>query len=431
MTGPSPAHASPAPAAWTLPVAVRPLEAAKALGAPQLFWAREAEGVSLAGFGIADTRRGDDLRGGLLESLERDVQLRQRAGGQRLPPLVWLGGVGFGAAPSRDPRWTGFGQVRFQLPRLAVWSEGDASFVTAFAADASEARAAADRARARLGEARVPAAPSGPGRAPTLRRPGDAGGWHELHARAMAAIASGALSKVVLARPVDLEGALSGPIPVLERLGEDGRQGTLFAFQGEGDAWFVGLTPETLVRVRDGVVSTEAIAGTARTGLGEALLSDERMLREQGAVVSAIRDALSPLCDRLEVPSRPELLSLRDLVHLRTPVEGHLREGVSLDAVVRALHPTPATGGTPRERALPFLAEHEGFDRGWYAGALGGVGPMGLHLSVGLRSALLHPGGARLFVGAGVVAGSTAQVEWDETEAKALPMLRAVGLTGG
>ena len=59
------------------------------------------------------------------------------------------------------------------------------------------------------------------------------------------------------------------------------------------------------------------------------------------------------------------------------------------------------------------------------------MGPDGLHLSVGLRSALIHPGGARLFVGAGVVAGSTADAEWEETEAKARPMLRAVGVVHG
>src|SRR5690606_24774561 len=287
---------------------------------------------------------------------------------------------------------SGFGGVRFQLPRLSVWRVGDASYVTAFADDPAQARAAAEDAQAKLdGRGQGPA--SGGVGALATRRPGDPEAWRTLHARAIEAIDQGALSKVVLARPVDLEGELEGLVPVLTRLDEDGQQGTLFAFQGEGDAWFVGLTPEVLVRVTEGVVRTEAIAGTARAGEGASLLTDERMRREQGAVVTAIREALEPLCDRLEIPEAPGLLQLRDLVHLRTPIEGHLREGVSLDQVVRALHPTPATGGSPREAALPFLAAHEGFDRGWYAGALGGVGPMGLHLSVALRSALLHPGG--------------------------------------
>ncbi|HLT30600.1 MAG TPA: isochorismate synthase [Myxococcaceae bacterium] len=429
MTHPAAAPEVPGEA-WTLPLGeVRPLAAAQVLGPPSLYWARETDGQSIAGFGVAATLGPVGGDAALLDRLTADVQRRrERAPGTRLPPLVWLGGLGFGPSAVKDPRWEPFGTARFQLPRLAIWRAEGGSHVTAFDADPDRARTRAEEVVARLGAARLSDAeppPASPG--PGARVEVDRAGWQALHARALATIASGALEKVVLARPIDLEGDGGGLIPVLARLEADGQQGTLFAFEGTPGTWFVGLSPELLVRVEDRVVFTEAIAGTARQGAGDSLLSDERMLREQGAVVEAIRAGLTPLCEELRIPDRPGLLTLRDLVHLRTPVEGRLREGTSLDAVVASLHPTPATGGTPRARALAFLSEHEGLDRGWYAGALGGVGPRGLHLSVGLRSALLHPGGVRLFVGAGVVAGSTADFEWLETETKARPMMRAVG----
>jgi isochorismate synthase EntC len=91
------------------------------------------------------------------------------------------------------------------------------------------------------------------------------------------------------------------------------------------------------------------------------------------------------------------------------------------------MHPTPAVGGTPRDRALGFLCEHEELDRGWYAAPVGWVGPGRMHLMVGLRSALVKERWARLFVGGGIVRGSDPEAEWRETKMKALAMLRALG----
>jgi isochorismate synthase EntC len=100
---------------------------------------------------------------------------------------------------------------------------------------------------------------------------------------------------------------------------------------------------------------------------------------------------------------------------------------VALSEVVSALHPTPAVGGVPRDRALRFLAEHEDLDRGWYAGPVGWVGDGAAELAVAIRSAMFRGGQADLFVGAGVVAGSTAEGEWLETEAKSFTLLEAIG----
>jgi menaquinone-specific isochorismate synthase len=89
-----------------------------------------------------------------------------------------------------------------------------------------------------------------------------------------------------------------------------------------------------------------------------------------------------------------------------------------LDILAR-LHPTPAVGGTPREAAIPRIRELENFPRGLYAGAIGWIDARGDgEFFVGLRSALIDGAGARLYAGAGIVAGSSPAREYDETEMK-------------
>ncbi|HVL28067.1 MAG TPA: chorismate-binding protein, partial [Acidimicrobiales bacterium] len=96
-------------------------------------------------------------------------------------------------------------------------------------------------------------------------------------------------------------------------------------------------------------------------------------------------------------------------------------------ALVAALHPTPAVGGSPRDAALAAIAELEGFDRGLYAGPVGWVDRRGDgDWAVALRCARVDGRRAVLSAGAGIVAGSDPEQEWTETQAKLEPMLRAL-----
>jgi menaquinone-specific isochorismate synthase len=200
-----------------------------------------------------------------------------------------------------------------------------------------------------------------------------------------------------------------------------------FLFRAPDGAAFLGATPETLCRVEGRHLETEALAGSAAPAQAGALGGSDKDLREHEAVVRYILRALKPLTERLEADAEPALLTLKNVAHLRTGIRAELREGVGVAELVAALHPTPAVGGTPRERALEFLVEHEALDRGWYAGPVGWVGPGRAHQMVALRSARIQGSRARLFVGAGIVAGSSAEAEWRETEMKSLAMLRALG----
>ena len=179
-----------------------------------------------------------------------------------------------------------------------------------------------------------------------------------------------------------------------------------------------------------------AIAGSAPRGidaeedarLAAGLLASDKDREEHAVVVAMLRDALGPIVERLDVAPEPGILALRDIQHLVTPMEGLLREETGILALAERLHPTPAVGGEPRGAALDLIAEHEGFDRGWYAGPVGWLGADGDgELMVALRCGLVDGQRATLFAGCGIVADSDPSREWEESRIKLRPVASALG----
>ncbi len=261
--------------------------------------------------------------------------------------------------------------------------------------------------------------------------------WREAVEAALAAIAQERLHKVVLARAeVRRFPAAPDPVAVLEALYRRHPEAYCFLYEPTPGVAFVGASPELLTRVGPkGRLATAALAGTAPRGatpqedaaLGKALRQSDKDRREHALVVEAIRRALEPLTLALEVPTSPRLRRLPQVQHLETPIQGTLRPGVGLLQVAEALHPTPALGGMPREAALRFIARHEPVPRGWYAAPLGILFPDGTgELAVGIRSALLLGERVVLYAGAGIVAGSDPDREWDETALKMTTMREAL-----
>jgi menaquinone-specific isochorismate synthase len=182
-------------------------------------------------------------------------------------------------------------------------------------------------------------------------------------------------------------------------------------------------------------LETESLAGSAPRGvsasedamLGGELLRSEKDRREHKLVFDSICRRLQPLGLTLEFPSEPVLRKLANVQHLSTPLRATLPENVRLLDVLSRLHPTPAVGGSPREAAVPKIREIEGFSRGLYAGALGWLNARGGgEFFVGLRAALVDGVTARLFAGAGIVAGSSPEKELAETELKFRAMEEAL-----
>lgn len=393
------------------------------------YWEQPSEGIAAAALGSAAVRTADDAVGAfaLIEELARPQAIALRGALPAVGP--WFGGVAFDLQKRSTGAWSGFPTARWVLPELLLVSTPSGTALTAFAALSGEDLAATHGRLERQLHATAQRLS-----APARFREGtsiralreDRGDWNRLIETALHAIDGERLTKVVAARDIAVECASPVPIPtVLDRLRRAGPNCTTFLVRGEDGAAFVGATPELLCAVEDRRLNTVALGGS-RMG-DDPTWPTEKELREHGAIVDFIAQGLRPICTELVVADGPHELRLSRLSHLQTPIHGSLRDGAGIADVVQALHPTPAVGGAPRIRALEFLREHEGLERGWYAGAVGWIGPGRAELRVALRCALIRHDQAQVFVGAGIVAGSTAEAEWSETSAKARTALAALG----
>jgi isochorismate synthase len=263
--------------------------------------------------------------------------------------------------------------------------------------------------------------------------------WMDMVEKAIEKIRHGTFEKVVLARDVEL--ALDDPTETfditstLQRLRENYPGAYVFAIQ-RGESFFIGATPERLVLAQDGKIHTMALAGSVRRGetevedtqLGVELLQSEKNINEHVIVVSMVQEALKNHCTNVQVSASPQLLKLKNLQHLQTPITGDLIPGRCILDVMSELHPTPAVGGFPRDAALKEIRNTEKLDRGWYAGPLGWIGSSGHgEFAVALRSGLVERTRAALFAGCGIVSNSEPQIEYAESWWKFEVMVRGLG----
>ena len=199
----------------------------------------------------------------------------------------------------------------------------------------------------------------------------------------------------------------------------------------------VGTSPEVLVRVEDGKITSRPLAGTRRRGktpaedldLERELLADPKERAEHVMLVDLGRNDVG----RVARPGSVSVERLLDVeryshvMHLSSTVSGDLAEGLSgLDAL-RAAFPAGTVSGAPKIRAMEIIAALEPDRRGPYAGALGYVGFGGnVDLAITLRTVVIAGGEAFVQAGAGVVAGSIPEREYEETLAKAGAMFEAI-----
>jgi isochorismate synthase len=267
------------------------------------------------------------------------------------------------------------------------------------------------------------------------RRP-DVEDWNRLVGLFAGAVGRGRIDKVVLARRVDLVARIELDVPnALRRLAASAPESTIYAFRRAGRT-FLGATPERLVWTDGREFRTAAVAGSIERGATAAedaafaanLLASDKDREEHAVVVAAIAEGLAPITERLEIAPGPTVMELRHVQHLVTPIEGTLREQAGLLSLAGRLHPTPAVGGEPRDLALPLIDEHEGFDRGWYAGPIGWLGADGDgEMWVALRCGVVERTRASLFAGCGIVADSDPEREWDESRIKLRAVVSALG----
>ncbi len=295
---------------------------------------------------------------------------------------------------------------------------------------------AADQARDLASLCKTPPpTPAAPPNRITVTPARSADWWCELVASATKAMREAGpegLRKVVLARELIVEAdAPFDRAAVLARL--RAAYPGCFLFHVDG---FVGASPELLVSRSGDVVRAQPMAGTAPRGgdpttdarLGAALLASPIYRHEHQITIDMVHDTLLPWCSYLDYEAEPSVVGVANVQHLATLVEGRLSQPApSILELVAALHPTPAVNGWPRAAARAWIAEHEGFDRGRYAGAVGWVDAHGNGTwAVSIRCADISGTTARLCAGNGIVADSDPATELAETQAKLQALLGAL-----
>ena len=259
--------------------------------------------------------------------------------------------------------------------------------------------------------------------------------WEKVVAEGIARIGAGEVEKVVLAR--DIHARSTAPIDprrLLTRLAE--RYPGCWTFNVDG---LLGATPEMLVKLERGLVTSRVLAGTIRRSqddahdlaLAASLARSSKDLEEHEYAVRSVAEALAPYCATTNVPESPFVLHLANVMHLATDVTGVLADGGTSLQLAEALHPSAAVCGTPTEAAAELIAEVEGMDRDRYAGPVGWMDAHGDgEWGIALRCARLDPDddhSLRLFAGCGIVAGSDPAAELAESNAKLLPIREALG----
>jgi isochorismate synthase len=263
------------------------------------------------------------------------------------------------------------------------------------------------------------------------------------------------LQKVVLSRSLELVFAEVIPLPqLLHELSFRNHHGYTFVVdlgkqessEAESSAsWpplqpcrFVGASPELLVRRTGLHVTTNPRAGsTPRSGdlavdrqRAEVLLSSEKNRREHAVVVEAVAESLRPYCRKLDVPAVPSIVKTDTMIHLSSLIRGTLKDpDMNALSLALSLHPTLAICGSPVACAHKAICDIEPFERRYFSGMVGWVDAQGDgEWAVSIRCAETEGCNLRLYAGAGIVAGSTAEQELAETSAKFRTMLRAMGL---
>ena len=261
--------------------------------------------------------------------------------------------------------------------------------------------------------------------------------WEEIVAQAVQRISTGELDKVVLARDLTAHSDLPFDARhIMLKLAQ--KYSATWVFNIDG---LVGATPELLLRLNKGLVTSRVLAGTIqRTGdderdlaLAGSLARSSKDLEEHKYAVQSVSQSLMPFCSSTNIPESPFVLHLANVMHLATDVTGVISDSLTpadLFALVGSLHPSAAVCGTPREIAKKVISDLEGMARGRYAGPVGWIDSRGEgELGIALRCAQIDPENKkqiRLFAGCGIVAGSDPKKEFAESQAKLLPIREAL-----
>jgi salicylate biosynthesis isochorismate synthase/menaquinone-specific isochorismate synthase len=370
----------------------------------------------------------------------REVRAQAECDALGGPPgsgLAAFGGFAFAPEGGASPEWRGFAPGSMLVPEVSLVRQDGTTWLTVnaeLAPDDTRDDVLARVAR-RVGSLRdavgLPLLDPHPTGRYEVASPMPPAHFEEAVARAVQRIRAGEFEKVVLAREVDVHAPEAHvPAAVFGLLREAFESSYVYAV-GRGDATFIGASPELLIRRQGQRATTVALAGSARRSadpavddhLGEQLLRSDKDREENAIVARRIARTLRPFAVWVTAAREPVVVRVANIQHLAAPIRAQLAAPMDTVELAGHLHPTPAVGAEP-DSALPVIPALEGFDRGWYAGAVGWTDASGDgEFLVALRCALLHGRVARCYAGGGIVRDSDPAAELAETEVKLQVML--------
>ena len=258
----------------------------------------------------------------------------------------------------------------------------------------------------------------------------DKADWNRLMNAIADGISWGEMTKVVSSREVEFTSETPYNVAsILANLVDNNPNCFIFGYEKDGRT-FVGASPEILVRHRGSEILSYALAGTApkdgpNAWTEEQLLTNTKNIIEHNIVRDRIVNTMKQITPHVTV-GETGIMELSHLYHLRTIITAK-DSTKSLVEWAKLLHPTPALGGEPREKALALLQEYESHERGMYAAPFGFMKDMGDGIVVvAIRSALIMDNVLYAYAGCGVVADSDADEEYAETNNKMRTILDAL-----
>ena len=257
----------------------------------------------------------------------------------------------------------------------------------------------------------------------------------EMVERAREYIAAGDIYQVCLAHPFVAEAEAPPAWNFFERL-RCLSPAPFSAYMNFGGVQIVSSSPECFLRMSGRQISTRPIKGTRpRKSDPQSdqlsafdLITSSKEIAELVMITDLERNDLGRVCEygSVHVPDLLRLETFQQVFHLVSTVEGRLREGVSHVQALRECFPGGSISGAPKKRALEIIRELEPYPRGIYTGAIGYFGYNGeSQFSIAIRTAVFEQGRASFHVGAGIVADSIPEKEWQETLDKASGLLLA------
>jgi anthranilate synthase component I len=253
--------------------------------------------------------------------------------------------------------------------------------------------------------------------------------------RAKEYIAAGDIIQAVLSRRMSFP-ATSEPLEIYRALRRINPSPYMY-FLRDGENHVIGSSPEMLVRLEDGRAETRPIAGTRPRGKNEAedarlaadLLKDEKERAEHLMLVDLGRNDLGRVCraGSVEVPHFMRVERYSHVMHLVSEITGRLAPSQDAFDLFRACFPAGTLSGAPKVRAMEIIEELEKSRRGLYGGSVGYFSYTGnMDMAITIRTLLLKKGRAYLQAGAGIVADSVPEAEFQESQNKAAAVLAAL-----